>query len=75
MLIGASPGSQEDLEGRPFIGKAGKKLDLFLKTPNIKRDKIFIERLWRTVKYEGIYRAGVSPHGGIIERRKCLKTG
>ena len=30
MLIGEAPGQQEALAGRPFVGKAGKNLDLFL---------------------------------------------
>ena len=27
MLVGEAPGAQESLEGRPFVGKAGKNLD------------------------------------------------
>ena len=30
MLIGEAPGEQESLQGRPFVGKAGKNLDHFL---------------------------------------------
>ena len=30
MLIGEAPGEQEALQGRPFVGKAGKNLDEFL---------------------------------------------
>jgi len=30
MLIGEAPGEQETLQGRPFVGKAGKNLDRFL---------------------------------------------
>ena len=30
MLIGEAPGEQETLQGRPFVGKAGKNLDGFL---------------------------------------------
>ena len=29
MLIGEAPGEQEALQGRPFVGKAGKNLDAF----------------------------------------------
>ncbi len=45
MIIGESPGSLEDHLGKIFIGKAGKKLDYFLKKANLKRDKIFITNL------------------------------
>ena len=30
MLIGEAPGEQETLQGRPFVGKAGKNLSAFL---------------------------------------------
>ena len=30
MLIGEAPGEQETLKRRPFVGKAGKNLDVFL---------------------------------------------
>ena len=30
MMIGEAPGEQESLQGRPFVGKAGKNLDAFL---------------------------------------------
>lgn len=45
MLIGESPGSEEDLLAKPFVGKAGKKLDIFFKKANLKRNKIFITNL------------------------------
>ena len=31
LLIGEAPGAQEDLEGRPFVGRSGKLLDKILK--------------------------------------------
>ena len=42
MLIGEAPGEQEALQGRPFVGKAGKNLDAFLQAVNLKRDEIYI---------------------------------
>ena len=42
MLIGEAPGEQEALQGRPFVGKAGKNLDAFLEAVNLKRDEIYI---------------------------------
>ena len=41
-FIGQAPGKQEDLSGRPFVGRAGKFLNkLFLKY-KISREKVFI---------------------------------
>ena len=39
MLIGEGPGQQEDQNGRPFIGKAGKFLDKLLESQDISREK------------------------------------
>lgn len=42
MLIGEAPGEQETLEGKPFVGKAGKNLDGFLQTLSLQRKDIYI---------------------------------
>ena len=38
MLIGEAPGNQEDIEGKPFVGKSGKLLDCLLYTSPSPRD-------------------------------------
>ena len=47
-LIGEAPGPQETLEGRPFVGKAGKILDEFLALSGIRREDVYITN---TVKF------------------------
>ena len=42
MLIGEAPGAQEEKEGKPFVGSAGKNLDEFIERLEIKREDIFI---------------------------------
>lgn len=42
MLIGEAPGEQETLQGRPFVGKAGKNLDRFLELAGLVREEIYI---------------------------------
>ena len=42
MLIGEAPGEQESLQGRPFVGKAGKNLDRFLELAGLEREDIYI---------------------------------
>ncbi len=41
-LIGEAPGRNEDLQGKPFVGRAGKILDEMLKSISLKREDIFI---------------------------------
>ncbi len=42
MFIGEGPGEQEDLTGRPFVGRAGKFLDDMLAMIDLSREKVFI---------------------------------
>lgn len=42
IFIGEAPGRQEDLTGRPFVGRAGELLNQLFKISRIKRGKIFI---------------------------------
>lgn len=39
MFIGEAPGANEDKTGLPFVGKAGKLLDKFLKAVDLDRNK------------------------------------
>ena len=45
MFIGEAPGANEDREGRPFCGAAGKVLDHLLEIANLKREEIFITNI------------------------------
>ncbi len=42
MFIGEGPGEQEDIQGRPFVGRAGKLLDLLLEALGIKEHQYYI---------------------------------
>ena len=42
MLIGEGPGSNEDQEGLPFVGRAGALLDKMLASINLDRKKVYI---------------------------------
>jgi DNA polymerase len=45
MFIGEGPGRQEDLEGRPFVGRAGKFLDECLQSIGLHREQVFITNI------------------------------
>ncbi len=45
MLIGEAPGEEEDLKGRPFVGKAGQLLTKILQSVDIKREEVFITNM------------------------------
>ncbi|MGE5610648.1 MAG: uracil-DNA glycosylase [Bacillota bacterium] len=41
-FIGEGPGESEDLSGRPFVGRAGQKLDEMIAAMGLTRDQVFI---------------------------------
>lgn len=42
LIIGEAPGKNEDLQGRPFVGAAGRFLDELLDAAGLKREEVFI---------------------------------
>ena len=42
MFIGEGPGENEDLTGRPFVGRAGQKLDEMIGAMGLSREQVFI---------------------------------
>ncbi len=42
MLIGEGPGEEEDKQGRPFVGRAGKFLDELIDSAGLERKEVFI---------------------------------
>jgi len=42
MLVGEAPGGEEDRQGEPFVGRAGKLLDAMLAGVGKRRDDVFI---------------------------------
>ena len=45
MIIGEGPGANEDIEGKPFVGRAGKLLDKMLGAINLDRKKVYISNV------------------------------
>jgi DNA polymerase len=41
-LVGEAPGAQEDLAGRPFVGKAGQLLDVLLAEAGLDRSEVAV---------------------------------
>jgi uracil-DNA glycosylase len=42
MVVGEAPGRNEDEQGRPFVGRAGKLLDELLAEAGLEREQVFI---------------------------------
>jgi len=42
VFIGEAPGEEEDIQARPFVGRAGKFLDQMIERAGLKREDVFI---------------------------------
>ena len=42
MFVGEAPGAEEDRQGKPFVGRAGKLLDTLLEEIGLSRDETFV---------------------------------
>lgn len=45
MIIGEAPGRDEDLQGKPFVGRAGQLLDRMLQAIEIEPDQVYITNI------------------------------
>jgi DNA polymerase len=52
MLVGEQPGDAEDLQGRPFVGPAGKVLDRALAAAGLARDRVYVTNAVKHFKWE-----------------------
>jgi uracil-DNA glycosylase len=52
MLVGEQPGDQEDLQGHPFIGPAGKLLARALEAAGIPKEQTFVSNAVKHFKFE-----------------------
>jgi uracil-DNA glycosylase len=52
MLVGEQPGDREDIEGRPFVGPAGRILDRGLELAKVDRDEVFLTNVVKHFRYK-----------------------
>lgn len=76
-VVGEQPGDQEDLEGRPFVGPAGRLLDRALSAAGIERKSTYVTNAVKHFKFEerGKRRLHKKPSAGEVRHyRWWLKT-
>ena len=52
MLLGEQPGDQEDRQGRPFVGPAGRLLDRALESAKISREQVYATNSVKHFRWE-----------------------
>ena len=71
MLVGEQPGNEEDLEGKPFVGPAGRLLDQLLEQAGIDRGAVYVTNAVKHFKFmmQGKRRLHQKPKG--LEIKAC----
>jgi uracil-DNA glycosylase len=69
MLVGEQPGDQEDRQGHPFVGPAGRVLDRAIVDAGIERKQVFVTNAVKHFKFEprGKRRLHKRPSAGEID--------
>jgi DNA polymerase len=52
MLVGEQPGHEEDLDGRPFVGPAGRLLDRALEAAGLDRKRVYVTNMVKHFNWE-----------------------
>jgi DNA polymerase len=52
LFVGEQPGNDEDLQGKPFVGPAGRLLDDAMQQAGIPREKVFVTNAVKHFKFE-----------------------
>ena len=71
MFVGEQPGDQEDLEGRPFVGPAGKLLDRALEDAGIDRKKVYVTNAVKHFSWEPRGKRRIHKKPNAVEVAAC----
>ena len=71
VLVGEQPGDREDVEGRPFVGPAGRELDRGLVTAGIDRGEVYVTNAVKHFKFEERGKRRIHQTPRQIEIKAC----
>jgi DNA polymerase len=71
MLVGEQPGDQEDRQGRPFVGPAGRLLDEALEAAGIDRRRAYVTNIVKHFKWEARGKRRIHKKPNLGEIRAC----
>ncbi|MGH3898289.1 MAG: UdgX family uracil-DNA binding protein [Pseudonocardiaceae bacterium] len=72
VLAGEQPGDQEDRQGQPFVGPAGKLLDRALQQAGISRDDAYVTNVVKHFRFTRQGRRRIHRTPGVEHVRACL---
>lgn len=71
MFVGEQPGNDEDLQGRPFIGPAGRLLDKLLVEAGVDRNKVYVTNAVKHFKWEPRGKRRIHKKPNSVEITAC----
>lgn len=71
MLVGEQPGDEEDLQGHPFVGPAGRVLDAALAEAGLSRADLFVTNAVKHFKWEPRGKRRLHRKPSLGEIRAC----
>lgn len=71
MMVGEQPGNEEDLQGLPFVGPAGKLLDRALVEAGINRAEVYVTNAVKHFKFEERGKRRLHKKPTVTEVRAC----
>jgi DNA polymerase len=72
MLVGETAGDQEDLQGRPFVGPAGKLLDRCLEEAGLDRKAAYVSNVVKHFKFTPRGKRRIHDKPNAAEIRACI---
>jgi uracil-DNA glycosylase len=71
MFVGEQPGNDEDLQGRPFVGPAGRVLDRAIAESGLERRDIFVTNAVKHFKFEMRGKRRLHKRPNLYEIDRC----
>jgi uracil-DNA glycosylase len=71
VMVGEAPGNGEDLEGRPFVGPAGRLLDNALEHAGVERRSVYVTNAVKHFKFEQRGKVRLHKKPGMREIAAC----
>lgn len=71
MLVGEQPGDQEDRQGHPFVGPAGRVLDAALEAAAVARDRVYVTNAVKHFKWEPRGKRRLHSRPNLLEIHAC----
>lgn len=71
MLVGEQPGAQEDVQGEPFVGPAGRLLDKALEEVGLHREELYLTNTVKHFKFEPRGKTRLHKRASASEQAAC----